>query len=46
MIKLRCLFLGHQPRGPVKEEPVLYRCDRCQNLIQFDRERGWLVYHE
>jgi hypothetical protein len=46
MNKFLCLLLGHQPRGPVKYNPILYRCHRCQRLIQFDRDRGWLIYHE
>lgn len=45
MKNILCLLLGHEPRGPVKEVPVLYFCDRCKRLIRFDRERGWL-YHE
>ena len=44
--KLLCLLLGHEPRGPVRDEPVLYCCDRCTRLIQFDRDLGWFVYHE
>jgi hypothetical protein len=44
--KMVCFLLGHQPRGPVKEAPVLYRCDRCEELIEFDRDNGWSVYHE
>lgn len=41
-----CWFFGHLARGPVQDQPVLYRCDRCKRLIQFDRDRGWLVYND
>lgn len=46
MKKLICRLIGHQPRGPVKDRPILYRCDRCDRLIRFNRDRGWLIYHE
>jgi hypothetical protein len=46
MSRFLCWLIGHQPRGPVKDKPILYQCDRCLNLIQFDRERGWLIYHD
>lgn len=45
--KLICLLLGHEPRGPISEDPpYLYSCDRCQRLIKFDRDLGWYIYHE
>lgn len=46
MSKILCWIIGHQPRGPVRDEPVLYSCERCKELIQFDRECGWRIYHD
>lgn len=49
MYKILCWLLGHQPRGPVgslRDMPILYSCDRCKRLIQFDRDHGWKIYHE
>lgn len=42
MKNLLCILFGHKPRGPVKTKPIiLYRCERCGDYIQFDREQGW-----
>jgi hypothetical protein len=40
---LICWLFGHKPRGPVEMNPVLYRCDRCRQLMYFDLKRGWMV---
>lgn len=48
MSRLLCWLLGHDPRGPIntsKDNPV-YQCNRCLNVIKFDKDRGWLLYHD
>lgn len=39
-----CSLLGHVPRGPVLDNPVVYCCERCKLYIRFDSERGWYVW--
>lgn len=48
MKRFLCWLIGHKPRGPVVVSGlpgyVLYRCERCNRLIRFNSEKGWMVW--
>lgn len=45
-----CWLIGHYPTGPIWEHVTkrgmiyIYKCKRCNKLIVFDNEKGWLLW--
>jgi hypothetical protein len=43
-VKIICWLFGHVARGPIILEPVIYRCERCKQTLQFNSKQGWVVW--